>query len=214
MSLRAGKKLKRRLEDLERRAGSTSPSPEQSNSLPHSRAPKNEDGVRKKRTSRHGLSPPGIPSRPAPNDVPAFAHRDDSTGMFARQHTRQLSTSPPPAFTYSFPPSDPPSTQSQYSHQAPFAAHPYPEYSNQTYYLPPLSSSRTNLGPLDPTAPRHESTFPEEDLTGHFNVTYSSAGSGVDAGASRVVTSSEPLMHVKWPPGSSFLSPSSPVGLN
>ena len=210
----AGKKLKRRLEDLERRAGSTSPPPEQQTSQMHPRALKSEDNVRKKRTSRHGLSPPGIPSRPAPNGVSAFAHRDDSSSMFARQHTRQLSTSPPPAFTYSFPPSDPPSAPAQYSQQPPFTAHPYPEYSHQTYYLPPLSSSRPNLGPPDATAPRQESNFPEDDLTGHFHMTYSSAGTGAEAGPSRVGTSSDPLMHVKWPPGPNFQPLSPPVGFN
>lgn len=88
-----GKKLKKRLEDLEKKAASTSPSPEQTSAeLPI----KTEKGKSRSPTMRRRASP-------AP-----LQHSNSSTSedwsMFSNQHTRQMSTSPPPhSFQFSEP---------------------------------------------------------------------------------------------------------------
>lgn len=95
-----GKKLKRRLEDLERRAASSA-SPEQSHAEPvlpkavNKSRPKqraNKSGDVKSHSSRAG-----VPERPA-----SYEHygTPDERTMFAQQCTRQLSASPPPVFSY------------------------------------------------------------------------------------------------------------------
>ena len=210
---RSGKKLKRRLEDLERRAGSTSPPPEQQNAQIPARNQRSEDNGRKKRTSRQDMSPPGMPSLPSHPTGPPFT-RDDPSGMFARQHTRQHSTSPPPAFTYSFPASEPPSNPPHYPQHAPFQSVPYPEYSSQPFYLPPLPTARPHMGPLDPTPPpKPEPSFPEDDLPGHFNMNYSGLGAGVDVAASQAGPGAD-AYHVKWSPSPAFQPLSPPLALH
>jgi hypothetical protein len=96
-----GKKLKKRLEDLERRAGSSSASPEQrpvelsrSDSVSSMHA-SSSNGSRQRSTSsqlRRDHTP----------DVMAQTYvlpSSEDRGMFSQQYTRQLSTSPPP-FSY------------------------------------------------------------------------------------------------------------------
>ena len=213
-SMHAGKKLKRRLEDLERRAGSQSPPPEKQSSQGTPRNQRNEDNTRKKRASRNGVSPPGAPSRPAPMTTSSFSPQEDPPNMFARQHTRQLSASPPPAFTYSFPASEPPPTQPQYPQHAPFHSLPYPEYPNHAFYLPPLPTARPGLGSFDPTPAKPDPNFPDEDLTGQFSMDYSNASTAGEVSASHVGTSSNPLLNVKWPPRPNFQPLSPPVALH
>ncbi|KAJ5238643.1 hypothetical protein N7468_003262 [Penicillium chermesinum] len=89
------KKLKRRLEDLERRAASSA-SPEQTHAEPvppkavksrtKQRAPKGSD-------ARPQQSPAPVPERPASYD---YFETPDERAMFGQQCTRQLSASPPP----------------------------------------------------------------------------------------------------------------------
>ncbi|KAJ6169618.1 hypothetical protein N7497_002461 [Penicillium chrysogenum] len=89
------KKLKRRLEDLERRAA-TSASPEQSHAEPVS--PKPSPKTRTKRSSKvTDVKPHSQSDRAASYD---YYSPEDRQTMFAQQCTRQLSASPPPVFSY------------------------------------------------------------------------------------------------------------------
>lgn len=93
-----GKKLKRRLEDLERRAASSA-SPEQSHAEPV--LPKAATKPRpKQRGSKSGeskqISHSAQVDRPQTYDF----YNADERSMFAQQCTRQLTASPPPAFSY------------------------------------------------------------------------------------------------------------------
>lgn len=96
-----GKKLKKRLEDLERRAGSSSASPEQRHEeLPNADAIPSNSSSSTQRKSSHGSRRERTP------DVltQQYVLPSDDRGMFSQQYTRQLSTSPPP-FSYASIPS-------------------------------------------------------------------------------------------------------------
>lgn len=97
----AGKKLKRRLEDLERRAASSA-SPEQSHAEPV--LPKATNKSRpKQRGSKSGDVKTQHPSRAPVQERQAsyeYYSAPDERTMFAQQCTRQLSASPPPVFSY------------------------------------------------------------------------------------------------------------------
>ncbi|RJE25523.1 hypothetical protein PHISCL_02135 [Aspergillus sclerotialis] len=95
------KKLKRRLEDLERRAASTSASPERSHEEP---APPKVTHSTKSRTkhrtskSTSDVYRPNSTDRLSPFD--GYHIQEDRGTMFSHQCTRQLSASPPPVFSY------------------------------------------------------------------------------------------------------------------
>jgi hypothetical protein len=92
------KKLKRRLEDLERRAGSTSASPEQSHSelatSSSSQLSRSQTHSQSSKTSARKDSQGG--RNQSPETSPNFEE-----SLFGRQTPRQLSASPPPPFSYS-----------------------------------------------------------------------------------------------------------------
>src|SRR5579871_37779 len=102
-----GKKLKKRLEDLERKAASSSASPEQQPAEldSSSRQQKNEQN-----TSEVKAEPlEFFSSRQQPSSETGVQQRylavQDDRNMFSQQFTRQISTSPPP-FTFSTYPSE------------------------------------------------------------------------------------------------------------
>lgn len=92
------KKLKRRLEDLERRAGSTSASPEQSHSelstSNSSQSSRSQPQSQSSKTLAQKDSQNG--GNQSPETSPNFEE-----SLFGRQTPRQLSASPPPPFSYS-----------------------------------------------------------------------------------------------------------------
>lgn len=94
------KKLKKRLEDLERRAGSDSASPEQTHEdLPSSRS-SSEDQASQASSQEQPPSSTGLDGRDAdPLFTQQYTLPVDDRSMFSQQYTRQLSTSPPP-FSY------------------------------------------------------------------------------------------------------------------
>lgn len=95
-----GKKLKRRLEDLERRAASST-SPEQSHAEPV--LPKATNKSRPKQRGSKSDVKAQHPSRAPVSERPAsyeYYSTPDERNMFAQQCTRQLSASPPPVFSY------------------------------------------------------------------------------------------------------------------
>lgn len=96
-----GKKLKRRLEDLERRAASSA-SPEQSHAEPgppKATPSKSRSKPRATKTAdaKSHMSHAPQHGRPASYD---YHTTPDERAMFAQQCTRQLSASPPPVFSY------------------------------------------------------------------------------------------------------------------
>lgn len=193
-----GKKLKRRLEDLERRAASTSASPEQSyqelappgdragseKQAPPTRRPAT---ITPPRRQRQSPSPMGHDLRPS---------QDDGATTFGQPFTRELSASPPPLFTFSTcPPSEPLyyndySQASSHTVPAPYYDHSYHHQYNVSLHstLPIMPSS------TDGTKP--ENLFSDDDLLSPFNMNYASI-SGIDVSPSRAY--SDASAHVNYP---------------
>lgn len=92
------KKLKRRLEDLERRAGSTSASPEQSHS--ELATSSSTQSTRSQPQTNSLKASTRNPSRSGRNQSPEPSPNFEES-LFGRQTPRQLSASPPPPFSYS-----------------------------------------------------------------------------------------------------------------
>ena len=179
-----GKKLKRRLEDLERRAGSSSASPEQSHALlvPQAQSrPREADPAKKKKSKVEGTVP-DLNRSPNVRYSQASSTRDDQSGMFSRQYTRQLSASPPPAFTYSYPMPEPPPIHAPYPQHAPFHSlpAPYPDYPGQSFYLPPLPVTLPSMPSYDNITSKNDGVFAEDDMLSQFNMSYSSMA-GIEA---------------------------------
>lgn len=160
------KKLKKRLEDLEKRAASNSESPEQKPAeLDRSHPPKKNGHIEQREAQTFSFD--SQTSQAASMQFMPF----DDRNMFSQQYTRQLSTSPPP-FVYSTYPGE---TMS------------YPPYSTDMSYaqlptttdmpifppeLPPLGSSiPTTLASMD--FPSKQDAFFTSDLA-PFNFSYGS----------------------------------------
>lgn len=203
-----GKKLKRRLEDLERRAGSSSDSPEQQHPevMPGQRS-KTDDAGKKKKPAKPGPSAPKQNRSPIPPLTASFPTRDDNGGMFSRQYTRQLSTSPPPAFTYSqYPGTEPPPIHAPYPQHAPFHTlpAPYPDFHSQPLFLPPLPGTRPSLNSYDSAPVKQEGHFEDDGMISHFNMSYSSPMGAVEAPTTQSYT--DPNAYVNSPEYSFQLS--------
>ncbi|KAJ5934690.1 hypothetical protein N7466_004237 [Penicillium verhagenii] len=159
------KKLKRRLEDLERRAASSA-SPEQS----HAEPPKTTPKTRTKRASKSGESkshPQG--DRPASYD---FYHTPDERSMFGQQCTRQLSASPPPAFSY--PPMSQYDAYRQTYGQIPVYQTIPSSYGGLSF--PEYSDAIPSVVPMVPTAAMGAPRKPayDEDIMSPFSMSYAS----------------------------------------
>ncbi|RYN83766.1 hypothetical protein AA0119_g564 [Alternaria tenuissima] len=154
------KKLKKRLEDLERRAASSSASPEQKPAelQPPQRSPRQEF--------------PSPSSSESSYTTPPAEDR-----MFSHQYTRQLSTSPPPPFSVASYSSAYPAPDAV-AYSMPYSTSPYhtipttltPEMPSYTYLPPPHSSSySTGLPSLVPSMKNEY--YADED-TSPFGVGY------------------------------------------
>ena len=194
-----GKKIKRRLEDLERRAGSSSASPEQSHAVlvtPVQPRRKPEEGVKrqKSRSERPGKD------RKTSSDMPSNfcgSGKDDRSSIYFREYPRDESRSPPPAFNYSCPLPDP-AIQAPYAQNAPFNAGPghFGDFPAQPLYLPPLPVTLPSMSSFDPAYVKSESLFCDEDMFGQFNLGYSSL-TGMEIPASQMYQESN--VHVSSP---------------
>lgn len=151
--------MKRRLEDLERRAA-TSASPEQSHEEPVS--PKASPS---KTRSKQRAPKPDV----KPMDRPAYDYYtpEDRSTLFAQQCTRQLSASPPPVFSY--PSMSPYDTYRPYQSPIYHAPSTYSDISYTEYSEPalvPLPSMQRKLAY-------------DEDLISPFSMSYATMA-GID----------------------------------
>ncbi|PSK40339.1 hypothetical protein B9Z65_40 [Elsinoe australis] len=159
------KKLKKRLEDLERKAASTSASPEpQPSPLPSKDLSRqsSKKATSSTSSSKRRQSPAQQVSAPASVSQGRTAVEDWT--MFSNQHTRQLSTSPPP---FEFPTLD--SFQSPPSPQLPAGNFAYlpsstldPTYQFQPY-LQPIDQSSYQW--QDKTLPIKQESFLENEIS-------------------------------------------------
>jgi hypothetical protein len=196
-NLRPGKKLKKRLEDLERRAASSSASPEQKPAaLARPSPPKRNTQLPTPELSADSSDYSSFGSQ-TPEQTQFLPY--DERSMFSQQYTRQLSTSPPP-FSYSTYPSDP-LTYSSYSQQMPYSnlsstCADMPLFPSP--YLPPLSSSISTTLPSMDYPIKQESYLDSEIMP--FSLNYGMAG--IDISTAQSYSDSNP--HVIHPSHSSF----------
>ncbi|KAL6169157.1 hypothetical protein ACJQWK_05514 [Exserohilum turcicum] len=157
------KKLKKRLEDLERRAASSSASPEQKPAELQPPQP----------------SPPRQEFPSPSSSESSYTTPPAEDRMFSHQYTRQLSTSPPPfsvAYSSSYPAPD------AVAYSMPYSASPYhtipttlatdmPSYA----YLPPPHSSSYST-PLPSLVPGMKQDYYSEEDMSPFGVGYAAIG--------------------------------------
>jgi hypothetical protein len=187
--------LKRRLEDLERRAASSSASPEQSPAepdqpkmeLPAKSQSRSSRSSKQQATASNWSSPQaGVAS----NEI-YHPDQDERATMFSHQSTRQLSASPPPPLFYH--PSY--SYQDSYGHQA-YPSPPAPPQHHQSGYhtLPPVQYGELSVptqyldslpSPLHPLpastnpATKRVNAYGDEDILSPFSMSYASMA-GID----------------------------------
>ncbi|GMG14637.1 unnamed protein product [Aspergillus oryzae] len=176
-----GKKLKRRLEDLEKRAASASESPERSNE--RTEAPKSSHPAKPRaRNSRASKSNGDATRRATAERTPAYdgyAAQDDRGAMFSHQCTRQLSASPPPVYSYPSYSHLEPYGQSPYGHPHPYHSIPstYSDMYNGEYggSVPSiLPVTMTTTGPV-----KRPHVYADEDIVSPFSMSYASMA-GID----------------------------------
>jgi len=176
------KKIKRRLEDLERRAGSSSASPEQSHTelIPtietrpiHQR---HEESVR---TQRFKQIPQTRNQQRSPetntHTYPSVKSERSASPIY--QYGRELSISPPPSYGY-------PYTLPEPVIHAPYPQHaafnslpaPYPDYSGQPQYLPPLPTTLPSMPQYD-LGPSKSNGYLDDDIIGQYDAGYAPFGS-------------------------------------
>jgi hypothetical protein len=172
----AGKKIKRRLEDLERRAGSSSASPEQSHAalVPQAQPRRKlEEGVKrqKSKSERQGTSRKPSPDR---SSVPCGSAKDDRPNIYFQQYQRQCSASPPLSFNYTSSLSEQ-VIQAPYPRHAPFNALPshFADYPAEPLYLPPLPVTLPSMSSFGHGCAKNEGLFSDEEMFGQFNLGYS-----------------------------------------
>ncbi|KIW67657.1 hypothetical protein PV04_06890 [Phialophora macrospora] len=167
------KKLKRRLEDLERRAGSSSASPEQQHSelatTPAKEMSQKQSQSMARQSSRSSVSRDN--TRASPEILPL----DDHSSLFDTPAGRHLSIHAQPAFTFS---SYPPTTAYlQYEHQQHPTYESTPNYFSSYPYPGEVSSSSLppTLPAMMPTAyGKQDHLFGDDDMLSPFSMNYAS----------------------------------------
>ncbi|KAJ5683228.1 hypothetical protein N7462_006393 [Penicillium macrosclerotiorum] len=176
------KKLKRRLEDLERRAASSA-SPEQSHAepVPPPKATQNKPRAKQQphaRASKPGDSKPShAPHAPPPERASYDYYSPDERTMFAQQCTRQLSASPPPVFSYPPMPTydtyRAPYSQMPVYHTVPSSYHEmsFAEYGEPVHSVVPMMPNPAMGAARKPAY--------DEDIISPFSMSYASMA-GID----------------------------------
>lgn len=178
LTFQSGKKLKKRLEDLEARARSSSGSPEQ----------RHEELAQPEPVSEHATPIGNQRQRSGSNHIrgdrtPETVHQhyvlpSDDRSMFSQQYTRQMSTSPPP-FSYGTIPSTETTAYSTYPQPGSYCAMPgtmdmqyYPQY------LPPIQQSYQHIVPSMTTPPIKQEYYHDDEMS-PFSMSYATMA-GVD----------------------------------
>lgn len=182
-AIKTGKKLKRRLEDLERRAASASASPEQSHEeLDQTKTKKPQNSRSRDRTASNSKPDERWnASSELLSTSDSYLARDDRGSMFSHQSTRQLSASPPPVFSYPSYPYPETYGQSVYSQHSMYHSMtaPYDDISTiQGQYLEPFPSTMTTTAPSTASTKR-ANVFAEEDILSPFSLSYATMA-GID----------------------------------
>ncbi|KAI9759405.1 MAG: hypothetical protein M1835_000386 [Candelina submexicana] len=192
------KKLKRRLEDLERRAASASASPPQMHEeLDRTQSEHQEDGCFDAQylpiTDSAEIDRQHSPELLTSHYIP---HQEDRNAMFSHQYTRQLSTSPPP-LSYSTYPASEHIVYPSYPQHTPHHAMPLTsaELPLHAHYLPPLPTTLPSMSSYSSSI-KQEGMYVEEEMMNPFNMNYGSMA-GMEIPTSQPYQDSNP--HVTLP---------------
>lgn len=166
-----GKKIKRRLEDLERRASSPEGSPEQTHlDIPPSHGAGQRSETTAKRSKPKNNKAPSSSrqvSRHAPPQHPLDV--DDPSGLFNLHSIRDGSISPPPQLGYSYSLSDPTTTPYAQSSSFQPLASGYPDYQGPSYYLPPLPTTLPSMPSYDMEPVKPEVRYEEDGILNRYS---------------------------------------------
>ncbi|GKZ29435.1 hypothetical protein AbraIFM66950_004843 [Aspergillus brasiliensis] len=175
------KKLKRRLEDLEKRAATASTSPERSHE--GSESPKAvvhtvKARTKQARTTKSSADATRHTSAQRGSSYDSHSTQEDRGSMFSQQCTRQLSASPPPVFSYP-----------SYSHLESYGHHSYgqpPSYHslNHHYNDLPYGEYGTTLpsilpGPILGSGAKKHHSYADDEIVSPFSMSYASMA-GID----------------------------------
>ncbi|KAL8783177.1 MAG: hypothetical protein Q9213_004806 [Squamulea squamosa] len=167
------KKIKRRLEDLERRASSPDESPEHIHmdlAPSHRVAQRTESQPKRPKSKSNKGSGSGRQSSSRSSATQHPHDIDDYSTLFPLQPTRDFSTSPSPQLSYSYPHPEP-MASAPYSHSSAFQHLPVclPEYQGQSYYLPPLPTTLPSMPSYDLEPMKPDGPFEDDGALSHMN---------------------------------------------
>ncbi|KAL3456793.1 hypothetical protein BJX64DRAFT_269961 [Aspergillus heterothallicus] len=173
------KKLKRRLEDLEKRAASASESPERSLEKPEPPVKSSIKSRAKHARASKSTSDAHSPALTDRASYDSYSTQEDRGSMFSYQSTRQLSTSPPPILSYPSYSSLDPYGHPSYTHPPQYhsISGAYNDLSYHSEYnssIPPLIS----MHGAGPTIKKY-SSYGDDDIISPFNMSYASMA-GID----------------------------------
>lgn len=159
------KKIKRRLEDLEKRASSSSPESTHTELAP----PRLNESNKRRRSKTDGF--PHVRQRTPESSLPTpYSYTPEVKSEFSpEQFGRELSVSPPPTFAHSYSLPDPSIHANYYSHPA-MSTQPatYADYSAPQYSLPPMPTTLPSISPYESSKPT--GFYENEDLISQFHM--------------------------------------------
>ena len=160
-----GKKIKRRLEDLEKRASSSSPEQTHTELVP----PRANDTNKRRRSKTEGY--PQVRQRtPDSTLATPYSFTPEIKSEFSpEQFGRELSVSPPPTFAHSYSLPEP-NLHANYFQQPSLNTlpAPYPEYSAPQYSLPPMPTTLPSMSPYETAKPN--GFYEGEDVLSQYHM--------------------------------------------
>ncbi|EXJ86079.1 hypothetical protein A1O1_06448 [Capronia coronata CBS 617.96] len=170
------KKLKRRLEDLERRAGSSSASPEQTHAeLATTTVTKDNSRKQPQSMTRQTSTSGSATSHEMQRASPELLPFDDHSSLFDTPSTRHASLHSPPEFAFStYPPT---TAYLQYEEQQQASYESTPGYFPNSYY--PANVTSSSLPPTLPamlpsTYGKQDHFWSDDDFLNPFSMNYAS----------------------------------------
>ncbi|KAL9127106.1 MAG: hypothetical protein Q9217_003956 [Psora testacea] len=170
------KKIKRRLEDLEKRAVSSSPSPEQTYAELASLSkanPRRNTGPRRQSIKREEPTRQSRKRGPEPLVTPYSSFNETHDDLSPPQYKRELSMSPPHIMNYSYSLPDP-SIHSTYQQQSSYNTlpPPFPEYPSHSPYLPSLPTTLPAMPSYEPSPVKNSSFFDDGNIMNQYGMSY------------------------------------------
>ncbi|EXJ85284.1 hypothetical protein A1O3_05959 [Capronia epimyces CBS 606.96] len=189
------KKLKRRMEDLERRAVSSSASPEQAHAELASTTTRDDSSKRPENMGRQASRSGSANSYEGQIASPEIYPLDDQTSLFETPATTHASLSSPPGFSFStYPPT---TAYLQYEQQQATSYESSPSYYPNSYY--PVDVTPSGLPPMLPamlpsTYGKQDHFFGDDDFLSPFSMNYATLA-GLEMPSNQAFTGATSHVH-------------------